>query len=236
MDEQKPKKPKGWAALNEDQRRLSVERRKATMARKRQILASPGIEDIRNGLERNPHETLDRMKYSKDPREATIWSTNPDLSPLHIPNEIREKYPEFEFKWCSTKKIDKRGGTGPWEIFKDKVFSKDGKIRRADDTILAVMPKELHEKTIARPKAERAEAALLGLEENRMEEMERRASAARQGGDEHAEVLHNVTIHGRTGATGIRIGRHQLANRSARLRSQFEKRITEKKYFDLGGR
>jgi hypothetical protein len=70
-----------------------------------------------------------------------------------------------------------------------------------------------------------------------MEEMERRASAARQGGDQYAEVLHNVNIQGRTGATGIKIGRHNLPNRSARLREQFQQRIESgKKYFDMGGR
>lgn len=240
------KKLRGFAAMTPEQRKAAIEKGHATRAanklkRESRQGTSTGKEDIKQAVldPEKTHQTLDRMRYTKDAREAAIWGANPDLSPLHVPQEIQDKYPEFAFKWCSTKKIDKRGGTGPWEILKDRQFSKDGIVRRADDTVLAVMPKELKEETIDKPKAERATAALLGLEQARLEEMEKRAAEARADGDQHASVMYNepVTPGGRIGGTGIQIGRHNIRRRSEKLREQFIARSAQnKKYFFLGNK
>lgn len=249
MDE---KKPRGFAAMTPEARAAAIEKGRIKRAENKAarlasgnqtVTTSAGKEELKKAISdpEKTHQTLDRMRYTKDPREAAIWGANPDISPLHVPDEIKAKYPEFEFKWCSTRKIDKTGGTGPWQIFEDAEFSKDGKVRRSDDTILAVMPRDLKEENIDKPKRDRAMGAIRGLEESRVGEMEQRAAQARAGGDANAAVLYGQQMEsGRIAGAGILIGRQNVRRRAERLREQYSERIKsqeiEKKYFDMGKR
>ena len=234
-------KLRGLAALSPERRKEVAAKAKATRAaNKLKANAEPSVPA--SVAKDSEDKKLEHFRYTKDPRETAIWQTNPDLSPLHVPDSIRKKYPELEFGWLATHKMDKLGGAhSGWQVFSDPEFatSPEGTVKRMNDTVLGAMPKELKEKIDA-AKQERAQAALLGLEETRVDQLEKLASAI---GDPEAAVIINDQVRGKAAGTGIRIGRQRIANRPAMLRQRFIKQAearsgadASKRYFDMGGK
>jgi len=252
------KKLRGFAAMTPEQRKAMQEKSAATrLANKAKLsgqnltnigtietFAEPAaligpkagitakVTDLKDELD----VKLEHFRYTKDPREALIWTANPDLSPLSVPKEIKTKYPDLEFAWKRGKKIQ-NDQLGAWEPFKDKQFGKsaDGLVKRGgEDAILCAMPKDLYGK-IEAGKRERARGALIGLDQSRQDEMRHRA-----GGDPEDGPLINESVvkGGRVGGTGLMVGRHNVRDRNEMLRErairESEAKQARRQYFDLG--
>ena len=235
------KKPRGLAAMTPEARAAAIEKGRLTrQANKAARLASTGtsLEELRDAREKPEklNNVLDRFRYTANPDDVAIWRAGRDISPVSPPEKTQKDYPELEWKLLSKKKINRLGmGYDGWQVFKDSAHPEG--IERSNDSIFGVRPKSLgddHRKA----KAERAQAALSTLAESRLEEMEKRAAAARQGGDEVAAVIHGHQMEsGRLAGEGIVVGRHRMARRAERLRDSFEKRAQEtvnRKYVFMG--
>jgi len=124
---------------------------------------------------------LDHFQYTMDPKEAAIWEHDEAISPLHVPNEIKKRYPGMTFRWVSDYKMRTKGqGYNGWQRFSDS-RNPDG-IKRGNDLHLAAMPTEMAE-SYRRSVSERSNRAMRAVAENTIENMEQRAAAVRGGAE-----------------------------------------------------
>lgn len=90
-------------------------------------------------------EALEKFAYKGTPGEMDDWEANEDVSPMHVPKEIREAYPNLSFRYVSQYSVRTRGANyRGWQKFSDNQFP-DG-VKRGNDMFLAAMPKERAER------------------------------------------------------------------------------------------
>jgi len=90
-------------------------------------------------------EALEKFSYKATPGELDDWEANEDVSPMHVPKEIKEKYPELTFRYVSQYSVKTRGANyHGWQKFTDSGFP-DG-VKRGNDMFLAAMPTERAER------------------------------------------------------------------------------------------
>lgn len=88
---------------------------------------------------------LDHFQYSLDPQAVALWEHDETVSPLHVPKELKDQYPNLEWHWVSERNLKNKGrGYNGWEIFYD-AHNPEG-VMRGPDMRLGVMPKEMAER------------------------------------------------------------------------------------------
>lgn len=174
-------------------------------------------------LSENTDKVLDHFEYTLNEKDVAIWSGDIAASPVNPPRALVDKYPEFEFKLASKKKLTDRGeGYGGWQVIKDSALGYADGCFRSGDSVFVVRPKTLGDK-IRRAKESAAESQIHGLSENRQAEMARRAS-----GNPDLLMASGSPVKSRMAGLGIIVGRS-----GARI---MREQASSKKYFDLGGR
>ena len=113
---------------------------------------------------------LDHFQYSKDPKDLQWWEGDKTLSPMHVPDGLREKRPDLAFKYLSKARIDRLGaGYHGWEIYKDNKHPLG--IGRGNDLILGCKPEEDAEK-YRRFVSESSSKAVRGMQEAQFNRVE----------------------------------------------------------------
>lgn len=86
-------------------------------------------------------EALEKFAYKATPGELDDWEHSEDVSPMHVPKEIKKSYPGMAFRYVSKQKWDKFGKNyHGWQVFKDK-DNPEG-VNRGNDLFLCAMPEE----------------------------------------------------------------------------------------------
>lgn len=86
-------------------------------------------------------EALEKFAYKGTPGEMDDWEANEDVSPMHVPKEIRTAYPNLSFRYVSAYGVKTRGANyHGWQKFSDNQFPEG--VKRGNDMYLAAMPKE----------------------------------------------------------------------------------------------
>lgn len=174
-------------------------------------------------LSENTDKVLDHFEYTLNEKDVAIWSGDLAASPVNPPRVLVDKYPEFEFKLASKKKLSDRGeGYGGWQVIKDAAAGYPEGCYRSGDSVFVVRPKTLGDR-IRKAKEMAAEGQIRGLSENRQQDMERRAA-----GNPDLLMATGSQIRNRMAGLGVVVGRSGA--RIAREQSG------GKKYFDMGGR
>ena len=86
-------------------------------------------------------ERLEEFAYKANDADLEYWEGNEAASPLHVPDALKKKYPNMDWRWVSKRTLENRGaGYNGWQIFSDGQY-KEG-LKRGNDSFLAAMPKE----------------------------------------------------------------------------------------------
>jgi hypothetical protein len=142
----------------------------------------PEVEVVREKLpEAMQGEALAKFVYQATPGELDDWEHNAEVSPMHVPKTIQNKYPDLAFRYVSRQKWDKFGKNyHGWQTFQDSEHPQG--VTRGNDMFLCAMPKEraqryrdsVSEKSNANIRARQQSALELHLSQNiSQEEMEK---------------------------------------------------------------
>lgn len=140
MDE--VKKPRGFAAMSPEKRAEAIAKGRAKRAENKQakLAAEPPRIETKDELDRK----LDHFRYSLDPEATMMWEHDETVSPLHVPKEIKDRYPHLEWRFVSNRTLDIKGkGYNGWELFHDQSYPEG--LKRGPDLRLAAMPREFAE-------------------------------------------------------------------------------------------
>lgn len=174
----------------------------------------PATQDFKDAFDRK----LDHFQYTKDENELQIWERDQSLSPLHVPKDIKTKYPDMRWHWVSDKKLN-RVGTGyqGWQLFKDSKHPEG--VKRGNDLRLAAMPEDMARKYNEHTMSE-SNQRMQGLSEL---DLERGASALRQQGHEVEYTGHGISLD-KSARRPVR-GLHpeEVKERAAKAREQAQK-------------
>lgn len=161
---------------------------------------------------------LDHFQYHASDRDLDIWE-HTDISPVHVPKDIKEKYPGLRFRYVSKQRWDKYGKEyHGWQRFTDPALAPDG-VNRGNDTFLAAMPEE---RALAynRYVSQKSREAVQGIQDTQIENA---ARMERAGIEPLGTGLVVETNQPRTG-----YNRQQLLER---IRKNREEHAKKKVYF-----
>lgn len=86
-------------------------------------------------------EALEKFSYDHTSEELEDFANNADVTPMHVPKEIKSKYPGMAFRYVSKQKWDKFGKNyHGWQVFKDNSYPEG--VNRGNDLFLCAMPEE----------------------------------------------------------------------------------------------
>lgn len=190
---------------------------------------------------------LDHFQYTLDPKEAAIWEHDESVSPLHVPPELKKKYPNMTFRWVSDYKLRTKGaGYNGWQLFRDGKHAEG--VKRGHDLHLAAMPKEMAE-SYRRAVSERSSRMVRNAQEAAVANLEQRTHGIRDiemlaPGD---EVVDKAT--GQKRPIGLSIGARPAVGRGGafqrgmsqaevrdRVQQVIEKNRSRKSYVFMGGK
>lgn len=114
---------------------------------------------------------LDHFSTTTDARQLDWWEADQSLSPLHVPKEITDKYPDRRFHWSSENKWKRNGKNyHGWQTFTNAEYP-DG-LKRGNESFLTWMPEERaarYNKYVARESGNRVR----GQQDNQTEKVGR---------------------------------------------------------------
>ena len=234
------KKLKGFAAWTPERRKAAQAKARATRAAKKATPVaadSASADELRKAVQ-NP-ETIDKVlgdgfKYTLDEKEQAIWEHDETISPLHVPKEISDRYPDMAWKWVSTRALENRGaGYKGWEVFSDK--SNPRGVKRGNDLRLAARPQSMSD-SYRKWVEDKSSQAVRDVQEGAVGKMDRAIAELRARGLD-AEILAPGCDTDSPGTPGISIGgkRGMDAGEIQRnLARVAENRAKNKKYFVMG--
>lgn len=131
-------------------------------------MSPEGLERMANNVMRTTEineagERVDVFVYKGDPRELDDWEHDEEISPMHVPKEIKSKYPGMAFRYVSKQKWDKFGKNyHGWQTFTDADYPEG--VNRGNDLFLCAMPGERAQR-YRDSVAERSNQAIRGSQE-----------------------------------------------------------------------
>jgi hypothetical protein len=244
------KKPRGLAALSPERRAEVIAKMKATKAAKKEAEWAEGPEreakiTPKIGARDNLDIKLDHFQYTLDPQEQAVWEQDETISPLHVPKSIKDRYPDMEWHWVSSRTVEVKGRNyHGWQLFRSKEYPEG--VNRGNDLHLAAMPKELaqsYRDAVANRSSERVrdlQGQTIGKMEKALTDMRDPGSGMIGPGDTVGgkQVLGGIEVgsrgpFGRGGNYQRGMSRSELYERLAKIQ---EERGKNKKYVDLGRR
>lgn len=208
------KKRKGFASMPPEKLAAVIEKAKIARAANKLVRESMGTVNVKKDAE---DAKLDYFQYSLDPKAAMMWEHDETVSPLHVPKEIKDRYPGLEWRFISNRTLDVKGkGYNGWEIFSDPAYPQG--LKRGPDLRLAAMPKEYAER-YRNKVSERSTEQVRNLQYGQISKMEQAVHDLNASGVEAQMLSEGETVTGQDGRTrkfggaGISIGRRPVVGR-----------------------
>lgn len=208
------KKLKGFAAMTPERRAEVVQKAQIARAANKIVRESMGTVNVKKDAE---DAKLDYFQYSLDPKAAMMWEHDEAVSPLHVPNELKDQYPNLEWRFVSNRTLDVKGkGYNGWELFSDTNYPQG--LKRGPDLRLAAMPKEYAQRYRERV-SDRSTEQVRNLQYGQISKMEQAVHDLNASGVEAQMLSEGETVTGQDGKTrkfggaGISIGRRPSIGR-----------------------